>query len=733
MLTWLAGLFASPWMLAWLPLAAAPVLIHLWNRRKYRQVTWAAMEYLLAAMARSSRRMRIEQWLLLAVRTLALLLAVLAISQPLLRPLAGRFAPGAAPVHHVLVLDGSYSMTYKPADKSLFDAARQQARELVDAAREGDAFTLVLMCDAPRVIIGHASFDRAAVVREIDALAPPEAGANVPASLEAAERLVRETQQQYPQLGRPQIHYFTDLGRNSWGADTRTPQVDREFRQRLARLDEIGAVEMLPIGAAGAENLAVISLTAADPYATIAQPVALQTVLRNFGRQKLTAQKVELWVNGQRNAQQTVDVPAGEASAPVNFSYRFPTPGDHIVEIRAPGDALIVDNRRFLSLPVKEHLRVLCISGQRGSTRYVMTSLDPDYNRESFSILQPQVAAESALQELDLKQFECVFLCNVGQFTSSEARVLEGYLKSGGGLVFFLGDQVVAESYNRELGGQTPGSPHVIPALLGSTVTREKYFFFDPLGYRHPLTEMWRANPLSGLLTAPVAKYFKLNVPKDSRAQMALAFNSGDPAIVEEQLYRGRSILVATAPSTSSVIDAQSKQAWTLFPTSPSFPPVVQALWRLAVGGQIQHRNADVGQPLGGALGTVRTGSGPTVALPGSHGTQPTTADPADPGRWSFADTDHSGVYTVELPGRREKQKFAVNVDTRESDLTRVHEADLPRGFTSHGSAQRADEAAGTITIGPPRGGLHRTLLCIVLGLLIFESGLAWWLGSRAG
>ena len=54
----------------------------------------------------------------------------------------------------------------------------------------------------------------------------------------------------------------------------------------------------------------------------------------------------------------------------------------------------------------------------------------------------------------NLAGYDCVFLCNVAQFTASEARVLDAYLQSGGNLVFFLGDQVLAEQYNRELGGR---------------------------------------------------------------------------------------------------------------------------------------------------------------------------------------------------------------------------------------------------------------------------------------
>ena len=41
-------------------------MIHLLNRRKFRETTWAAMQFLLAAIRKNQRRVRIEQWLLLA-------------------------------------------------------------------------------------------------------------------------------------------------------------------------------------------------------------------------------------------------------------------------------------------------------------------------------------------------------------------------------------------------------------------------------------------------------------------------------------------------------------------------------------------------------------------------------------------------------------------------------------------------------------------------------------------
>ena len=69
--TSLPWLLNHPWMLGWLAAAAAPLIIHLLSKRKYREVPWAAMQYLLAALRKNSRRIQIEQWILLAVRTLA--------------------------------------------------------------------------------------------------------------------------------------------------------------------------------------------------------------------------------------------------------------------------------------------------------------------------------------------------------------------------------------------------------------------------------------------------------------------------------------------------------------------------------------------------------------------------------------------------------------------------------------------------------------------------------------
>ena len=62
--------FTNLAMLGWLAAAAAPLLIHLWSRRRFRQVSWAAVEFLRAAVRKNARRLRLQNWLLIALRTL---------------------------------------------------------------------------------------------------------------------------------------------------------------------------------------------------------------------------------------------------------------------------------------------------------------------------------------------------------------------------------------------------------------------------------------------------------------------------------------------------------------------------------------------------------------------------------------------------------------------------------------------------------------------------------------
>ncbi len=144
--------FGSPLMLWGLAIGGAPILIHLLHRRRYIEMPWAAMRFLIAATKKQSRRLRVEQILLLIVRTLIVLLVATALARPSVETF-GEYFRAEGPRHRIIVIDATFSMGYRSQDKSRFDRARELARQIAGTARQGDAMQLVRIGESmPRVI-----------------------------------------------------------------------------------------------------------------------------------------------------------------------------------------------------------------------------------------------------------------------------------------------------------------------------------------------------------------------------------------------------------------------------------------------------------------------------------------------------------------------------------------------------------------------------------------------------
>ncbi len=718
-------------MLGWMAAAAAPLVIHLLSRRRYQEVPWAAMQYLLAAMRKNSRRIYLENWLLLAVRTALLLAVVLAVAEPMIER-TGMIAHTGQPTHKVLVLDASYSMAYKPTDRTRFDRAKQLAEQIVEERSQGDGFTLVLLADPPQAIVATPSFSAAEFLGEIAAAKITHGGADLAATLTQVEQVLLSARREYPRLSREQVFFLTDLGRTSWAPDLSAAAL-AEFRERSRRLGEAAALTVIDLGQSGAENLAIEQLRLADGIITVGQETILSAEIRNFGRQPKAQQGIELFVDGERTAERSVDLaPGGRAS--VSFPCYFDAAGEHAVEVRLAPDLLDVDNHRFLAIPVRDQVRVLCVDGRpsgarfKSATDFLAVALSPPAGQRHRSRVRAEVVGESALLDTDLTNFDCVFLCDVAQFTEREANVLRSYLNFGGGLVFFLGDQVQPENYNRLLAAQADDQKHVLPARLQRPVEAGPYGL-DPLGYRHPLVSAFRDAEQAGLLTTPLQKYFKLQLADPTRAQVALAVTNGDPFIVEETIGRGRSLLVATSADVS----------WTAMPMWPSFVPIVQELLLFAMHGRLQEHNLLVGQPLGGLLPQGRV-SAIEVRLPSGEAKRAALSGDGADRTWSFNETLQSGIFRTEPIGSATQaalaQAFAVNLNTVESDLEQVTPEELAQDvwpavrYFHRTNWRDADaEVSDEIVV---RSRLHLWLLAAAVALLVTESFLTWFSGRYA-
>ena len=707
--------FASAGMLLWALAAAIPIIIHLLSKRKYQEVPWAAVKFLLAAVQKNARRVRVEQLLLLLVRVMILVLLALALADPIVSGLSQLGSSGTrGQNHYVLVIDASYSMAYTESGESRFEAARRMARELVDSSVQGDGFTLVLMSNPPRVVIAEPTSDKRNVLSEIDGLELLHTDARLEQTLAEVASIVTKAKRDYPRLPVTKVCLFSDLGQNTW-SEVGSP----ECRQITSELAEQASLVLLDLGNDTAANRAVVRLQSSESLASIGRELTFRAELQDFN-QSASGHLVDWYVDDRPMAQSSVSG-SSDGHAQADFRYRFETPGEHIVEARLQHDSLTVDDHRWLSVPVRESIRVLCIEGRFEAARHVAIALAPE---ESINRVQVDVKPEGALLELATDDYDCIFLCNVGRFGSEEAFVLNAYLKKGGGVVVFPGDQVQPESYNESLAGKV----QVLPARLGA-LNDDSQYAFDPLDYRHPIIAPFRGHERSGLLTTPVWTYYRLEPLHREHSVVALAFNNGDPAMVTATIERGRSILFATAASPNSLNrNVQPPTPWTAFSTWPSFPPLIQETLIFAISGRAESRNGIVGQPLEAYAPPQAANAPVTIIGPSGQKEKVRLMHSPNGSRWSFPNTLSSGVYEAEYVSGSDKQWYAVNVDTAESDLTRFDPQLLPNQFVRE---VNAGEAGGTALPVSGRSELFRYLLFGVLGLVLTETFLGWFFGSR--
>jgi hypothetical protein len=286
----------------------------------------------------------------------------------------------------------------------------------------------------------------------------------------------------------------------------------------------------------------------------------------------------------------------------------------------------------------------------------------------------------------------------------------------------------LADNYNRLLYDDGKGwLPAKIGASVGDAANKNAGFFFNPLGYRHPIVSEYQGEETpvtSGLTLAITWQYHKLVLPPGSKAEVALGFENGDPAIVTAPRHRGNVIMVATSADIG----------WTTWPIHLSYLPVMQQIVLRASAGRLSERNIRVGQPFDQSFPAAGAAAPATVLNPRGQSIATKLSSSGGVSQFHFVETDLSGRYQVKIgPPLALESLFAANTDPAESDLTKLDRASLSEAvpgwnFLYLTNSKELTQDASTVG---RRGELHRPLLYGVLMLLLVESILAWKFGHH--
>lgn len=563
--------FANPPMLGWLAAAALPWLINLWNRRRRQRTPWAAVDLLLTAVRRSARQLRLEQWLLLALRTALLVLVALAAAAPVLRDAS--FSPRASVrTHHVLVLDCSLSMAVETDGATRLQRAQEAARRQILGAPAGDCFSVIAWADAADAVAQQVTFQASDAMAAVDRVRPRDETAQLARAVEAAAAAIVRGQRRATGPLAPNVAFFTDMTAVTWDPEEwNLPEAADPFTAIDRRLAAAAPSQTYPVAfhvfnsdEGYRDNVAVNALRFASPPPVVGRSNALIVHVRNFGSSTREI-PLEVSLDDLPIAQRSMSVGPGSV-ATENIPVTLSTLGPHTVEVLMAGevDRLPADNRRSLSFDARRSIRVACFFGRPGAADDLARALNPRNDPDGIAVERFPIGR---LDAVELSQYEAVMLCNAGAPTAREAKLLERYTARGGALIIWLGDRVDPGQYNRQLGPLLPGK-------LDEEVAPEQCRF-DPLGYAHPVVAPFAGRQRSGLLQVHVAKYVRV-VPRESGQQLptVLAYANGDPALLVDRYKSGSIALATTNPALRTDGDP-----WSSLAVSPSFLPLIRELF----------------------------------------------------------------------------------------------------------------------------------------------------------
>lgn len=756
----LAIAWLSPWMFWGLGLGAIPVVLHWLHRRRYRIEPWAAMQFLLAAARKNSRRLRIEQWLLLAVRVALLTLLALAFA----RPTGDRLLSSATtrpPVHRLLVVDTTLSMgAVSSSGDSAWTRLQRRLEQHLFQSRPGDSWQLIQIATSPPAVrIRRPAFEPDAVRQELAQLGPTDEAGDPAAALRSVEELLAAA----PRESSVEIIFAGDQQRATWslgaaGTEAAFSTILQQLSRR-ARLIWIDAGEELN------DNAAITQLSVVTSPAMTGQPLRVSTELMNFGPAR-PQQVVELWVDERPFDTRTLDFPAGQ---PLRLEWTLPpqSAGSHRIEARLPRDSLLADNRRWLVLPVREAVRLLLVDGKpgaqpfAGATDFLQLALNPQQDRQGYQV---RVIRDPDLARTDLMLEDVVFLCNVASVTESEAAQLHRFVDQGGTLVISVGDQVSVTDYNRTLLAR---DRELLPAKLGKTMGQASgldqstgltdVFEFDTSGITaanpalHPILQVFAGNPGTGLELTKTFAYLQATPLPEQPVDVILKFSNGDPVVLSRGVGRGQTFLITTA------LD-RSWGTWAVW--GHSLVPMLHELVRFAITSQEAGRVVTAGEPL--FVPAAGRAASPVLTLLRPDGTSELITGRED-GSVFYPATSQAGWYrwTWSPPVQR-VDWTAVNPQIRESDLSRLSATELEDELvgptralllgvsdpwpdaavddslkpllTANGNQPGVANAATSgqpampslLDQGPSQSDFSRWLLWAMLGLAVLEPLLAW-------
>ena len=639
----LAPLFAVAGVIG----ASIPIILHLLNRERARQLIFSTVRFIQMSHQTNVRRHKLKRLLLLLMRILMLALLGFAFARPFFADSFVVTQKTGGKRNAVLILDTSYSMQYE----AVFETAKKEAVKILDGLDASDAACLILSSDNARVVAPLGS--EFSHIRT--ALNTAETTNNRTDYLDALQT-ADEILEAIP-IGEKQVYLIADMQKRGWENFIETDKLSPDVQ-----------IHFVDVRTEEPQNLAITGISV--PPVVLKEQKASRLVARvhNFGVKPVENLSVRLFIDGNAIDTVELDIEPDDLADAV-FSVEFQDEATHTGWVELPEDSLRVDNKRYFTLQSLQSIKVHAVRENAPSTSRYQTD-------ETFFIKKALASGGDALRiaftestsvpnAAILERLDVLILANVVELSSSEAERVKNYVTNGGGLILTVGDNIDIDAYKRHLGGENGLMPCDFVQAVGDAFDREQFRVIATVQYEHPIFTPFKEPNHGDFGKARFYKLFQAVPTKD--ATIIASYDDGSPALFEKPYGNLGRVLCFT-----STIDRE----WNDLPIRAVYLPFLhESIKYLALKSVDTTPDYHVGDSVELKISDdENTAQSQEIAIfdPNNVETRLQRGNSAPEGALQgsvfYADTELPGIYSAHTSGA-DPYHFVVNIDTMESDL----------------------------------------------------------------
>ncbi|MGV3548000.1 MAG: BatA domain-containing protein [Pedobacter sp.] len=496
--------FLYPGFLFALLAVLIPVIIHLFNFRKFKKVYFSNVAFLKEVKEQNSSREKLKNLLILAARILAIFFLVLAFARPFI---SGNAETNKANGNIVSIyIDNSYSMDAVNKEGSLLDEAKRRAKEIVKAYQLNDRFQLLTndFEGKHQRLLNSEEF-----IQAIDEVKISAANRNLQQVINRQQGVFTGTANRY-------AYVVSDFQQNFAGKET-------------VKIDQHTQLSLVKLSANELPNISVDSVWFLSP---VHQPNASEKIIvrvKNFGNEDAKNIPLKLSINNQQKAVGSINVAAG-ATAVDTLSYSGLGLGWQKGVLSIKDFPLTFDDELNFSFQVNANQQVLSINGDK-TAKFIeaLFNADPYFQLASVS--------ENNINYTAFSSYSLIVLNGIDQPSSGLAQELKNYVNNGGSVVILPSTSVDITTYSTFLNTLN------LPAATSLATEATKV---SQIELKHPLfKDVFESLPKN--IDLPVAnRYFTYAESSRIANEPLLQLPAGKTYLARYPMSSGQIFLAAT-------------------------------------------------------------------------------------------------------------------------------------------------------------------------------------------